>query len=243
MSTIQLNANYNPEAECPVFLEYLKGVLPESEFPLIQEILGYFCIAVNKAQKSFLLVGKKGSGKSTLLYVVQNVLLGEGNFSTLTWQALDDRFSTFQMFGKLANISADLPSGNLQDTGIYKAITGEDYIMGERKHKDGFSFKPFARLLFSCNDISKNYNDRSDAFYGRLILLRFANTIPVEKQDKLLKEKLMDEADGIYGMGIGGAETLDNKQLHLQRNRAHPWLNEAIYERKLQRADPYRRRM
>ena len=52
MSTIQIHARYNPGAECPIFLNYLKGVLPETEHPLIQEILGYVLIAVNKAQKS-----------------------------------------------------------------------------------------------------------------------------------------------------------------------------------------------
>ncbi|MDR0531070.1 MAG: DUF5906 domain-containing protein [Oscillospiraceae bacterium] len=208
LSTIQVRGKYDPTAQCPVFLQYLSGVLPETEHALVQEMLGYFLIPVNKAQKSFLLVGKKDSGKSTLLEVVQNVLLGEGNFSTLSWQALDDRFSTFQLFGKLANVFADLPSKNLQDTGIFKAITGEDYIMGERKHKDGFSFKPFARLLFSCNKIPKNYSDRSSAFYGRLILMRFDHTIPANQQDKSLKEKLAQEADGILAWALVGLKRL-----------------------------------
>ena len=128
--------------------------------------------------------------------------------SSLTWQALDDRFSTFQLFGKLANIFADLPAQNLKDTGTFKAITGEDYIMGERKHKDGFSFKPFARLLFSCNNIPKNYADRSDGFYRRLILIRFENTIPEDKKDNELKEKLAQEADGILAWSLIGLKRL-----------------------------------
>jgi len=80
--------------------------------------------------------------------------------------------------------------------------------MGERKHKDGFSFKPFCTLVFSCNKVPKNYNDRSDAFFGRLILLKFANTIPVEKQDKLLKEKLAAEIDGILAWALVGLKRL-----------------------------------
>jgi putative DNA primase/helicase len=208
LSTIRLGGALNPEAECPVFMKYLSDVLPESEFPLIQEIMGYCCIPINRAQKSFVLVGKPDSGKSTLLYIIEDVLLGEDNVSSLTWQALDDRFSTFQLFGKLANIFADLPTQNLKDTGTFKAITGEDYIMGERKHKDGFSFKPFARLLFSCNNIPKNYADRSDGFYRRLILIRFENTIPDEKKDGELKEKLMREADGILAWSLVGLKRL-----------------------------------
>jgi putative DNA primase/helicase len=170
--------------------------------------MGYCCIPINKAQKSFVLVGKADSGKSTLLYIIQDILLGEDNVSSLTWQGLDDRFSTFQLFGKLANIFADLPTQNLKDTGTFKPITGQDYIMGERKHKDGFSFKPFARLLFSCNNIPKNYADRSDGFYRRLILIRFDNTIPEDKKDGELKEKLMLEADGILAWSFVGLKRL-----------------------------------
>jgi putative DNA primase/helicase len=87
LSTIQIHANYDLAAECPLFLQYLQGVLPESEVALVQEILGYMLIPVNKAQKSFLLVGAKDSEKSTLLFVAQDVLLGKENVSSLTWQA------------------------------------------------------------------------------------------------------------------------------------------------------------
>jgi len=152
-------------------------------------------------------VGKKDSGKSTMLYLI-NTLLGEDNYSTLTWQNLDERFTTFQLFGKLANVFADLPSQALRDTGNFKAITGEDCIMIESKHKNGFSYKPFCTLVFSCNKIPKNYNDRSDAFFGRLIPLRFANTIPVEKQDRGLKEKLLAELDSIMAWSLIGLKRL-----------------------------------
>lgn len=208
LSTIQINANYDETAKCPEFLKYLKGVLPESEHPLIQEMLGYSLIPVRKAQKCFLLVGKKDSGKSTLLYTIQDVLLGHDNTSVLSWQNMDDKFQTWQLFGKLANVFADLPGKELQDSSIFKAITGEDWIMGQKKHKDGFSFKPVAVLIFSCNKVPKNYHDRTDAFYGRLILIRLDNSIPEAKQDKMLKEKLMLEADGILTWALEGLKRL-----------------------------------
>ena len=67
----------------------------------MQEILGYFLVPINKAQKSFVMVGKPDSGKSTLLYVVQDLLLRQENVSNLTWQELDEKFATVQLFGKL----------------------------------------------------------------------------------------------------------------------------------------------
>jgi putative DNA primase/helicase len=208
LSTIRVGGAYNPEAECHVFLQYLHDVLPESELPLIQEIMGYMLIPVNKAQKSFVLVGKPDSGKSTFLYVVQDLLLRQINCSNLTWQALDEKFATVQLFGKLANIFADLPTENIKDTGTFKAITGEDYISAQHKFKDYFSFKPFCRLLFSCNNIPKNYTDRSDGFYRRLILIRFDHSISADKKDENLKDKLAEETDGILAWSMVGLKRL-----------------------------------
>ncbi len=208
LNTIRLGGKYDPGAKCPVFLRYLSDVLPESEHPLVQEILGYFLIPINKAQKSFVMVGKPDSGKSTLLYVVQDLLLRQENVSNLTWQELDEKFATVQLFGKLANIFADLPTSDIRDTGTFKAITGEDYISAQHKFKEYFSFKPFARLLFSCNNIPKNYSDRSDGFYRRLILIRFDHSIPEDKKDGDLKEKLAAETDGIIAWAMVGLKRL-----------------------------------
>jgi putative DNA primase/helicase len=208
MSTIRLGGKYDPQAECPIFLRYLRDVLPESELPLIQEIMGYMLIPVNKAQKSFVLVGKPDSGKSTLLYVIQDLLLRQENVSNLTWQALDEKFATVQLFGKLANVFADLPTMDIKDTGTFKAITGEDYISAQHKFKEYFSFKPFCRLLFSCNNIPKNYTDRSDGFYRRLILIRFDHSIPEDKKDENLKDKLANETDGILAWSVIGLKRL-----------------------------------
>lgn len=84
LSTIRLGGKYAPTAECPAFFWYLNDVLPATEIPLIQEILGYLMAPINKAQKSFVMVGKPESGKSTLLYVAQDLLLRKDNVSNLT---------------------------------------------------------------------------------------------------------------------------------------------------------------
>jgi putative DNA primase/helicase len=208
LSTIRLGGRYDPSAECPVFLRFLSESLPESELPLVQEILGYMLIPVNKAQKSFVLVGKPSSGKSTLLYAIQDLLLRKDNVSNLPWQKMDEKFATAELFGRLANIFADLPTENIKDTGTFKAITGEDYISGQHKFKEYFSFKPFCRLIFSCNNVPKNYADRSDGFYRRLILIRFDHSVSEDKKDESLREKMAAETDGILAWAMVGLKRL-----------------------------------
>ena len=207
-STVQLGGNYDPSAECPMFLRFLSEVLPEGEIPVVQEMMGYFTIPINKAQKSFVLVGAPKAGKSTILSVVQDVLLDSENVSNISWQNLSERFKTAELFGKLANIFADLPSKNIEDGDMFKVLTGDDRISAERKNKDGFSFKPYARLLFSCNEVPRNYGDRSEAFYRRLLIIRFTKSVSEEKRDPDLKEKLAMERDGILMWALSGLKRL-----------------------------------
>lgn len=214
LSIVQLKASYNEEASCPRFLKFLEAVLEELERNLLQEILGYLLIPVTKAQKSFVFVGPGNAGKSTLLSVAQDILLGSHYVSNITWQALGDRFKTAELFGKLANIFADLPSKSLEDNGIFKTLTGEDYITAEKKNKNPFSFKNYAKFLFSCNEVPRNHGDRTEAFYRRLIIIRFKKSIPESKRDANLKEKLECEADGIFMWALEGLKRLiDNNYI------------------------------
>ena len=209
-STVQLNVTYDTSAECPLFRRFLEDSMggdPE-QVKLLQEILGYFLIPVNSAQKCFVIVGAASAGKSVLLRVINDVLLGKENVSNVSWQALNERFKTAELFGKLANIFADLPTKNIDDNGIFKALVGEDYLTVEKKNRDPFSFQSYARLLFSCNSIPKNYGDRSEGFYRRLIIIRFKHAVPKEKKDPELLEKLRAEADGIFLFALEGLRRL-----------------------------------
>ena len=207
-STVQLNASYDPKAQCPRFKQYLKEVLDADQIPLIQEMLGYFLVPITRAQKCFVIVGEGGAGKSQLLLVLNQVLLGSENVSNVSWQALNERFKTAELFGKLANIFADLPTKNIDDNGIFKALVGEDYLTVEKKNKNPFSFQSKARLLFSCNTIPRNLGDKSEGFYRRLILIRFDHAVPEDIKDPNLLEKLRNEADGIFLFALEGLRRL-----------------------------------
>ena len=80
----------------------------------------------------------------------------------------------------------------------------------EKKNRDPFSFQSTARLLFSCNSIPKNYGDRSEGFYRRLIIIRFNHAVPPEKRDPDLLEKFRAEADGIFLYALEGLRRLMN---------------------------------
>lgn len=210
LSTIQLKASYDPGADCPRFKKFLFDSMEgdASQVDLIQEMLGYCLVPINPAQVSFVLVGAASAGKSVLLRVISDLLLGRENVSNIPWQSLADRFKPANLFGKLANIFADLPNKSIDDDGFFKALCGEDLVTGERKFKDEFTFMNFAKLLFSCNILPKNYADRSDGFYRRLVLVTFNHSVPVDQRDPFLLDKFRAEVDGIFLFALDGLTRL-----------------------------------
>ncbi len=191
-------------AQAPRFGAFLNDCLDPATQLLVQELVGYLLIPETRAQKAFVLVGEGGAGKSTLLGVIQELLLGRANVANIAWQCLGDKFSTAELDGKLANIFADLPTRSIDDSNLFKSITGEDWLTAERKNKDPFTFKATARLVFSCNSIPKNLGDRSGAFYRRLVIVPFLPARPVAQRDLQLKEKLAGEAPGILNWALAG---------------------------------------
>jgi len=78
--------------------------------------------------------------------------LGKTNCTGINLQSLaTNRFSTAELFGKLANISPDLPKATLRDTGNIKALSGGDAITAEHKFHQPFTFTNKAKLIFAAN--------------------------------------------------------------------------------------------
>lgn len=218
LSTVQLNVEYNPQVDCPQFKKFLNEVLDCKLIPLVQEIVGYLLTTNTASQKAFVFWGPARTGKSTLLWVVEYLLLGKKNVSNIPWQEIRDKFKTAELLGKLANVFSDLPSKSIDDTGIFKVVTGEDYLMAEKKNKNPFKFKPFARLVFSCNELPRNYVDRTEGFYRRLIIVPFSRQIEKSKIDKALKYKFQREKEGILNWALEGLKRLYENNFEFSEN-------------------------
>ena len=98
------------------------------------------------------------------------------NVSHIALQDLEDnRFRVAELYGKLANIFADLPSRRLYSSSMLKTLVSGDPITAERKHERPFVFRNVAKLIFSANAIPGT-SDRSHAFYRRWMIVPFEHT-------------------------------------------------------------------
>jgi putative DNA primase/helicase len=208
-STVQLGTDWNPDVECPRFDAFLHDIMHEDYVRLAWEMIGYLMLSGNPMQVAFLFYGKGGNGKGTLLNVME-MLLGRDNIAS---ESLDDlngnRFRTANLFGKIANIAGDIDATYQEHTAMFKAVTGEDMITGERKNRDPFRFESWAVPVFSCNKFPGSA-DVTDGYLRRWIVLHFHKRIPDNQaiDRKVLMAQFREELPGIAARGIESLKNL-----------------------------------
>ncbi len=209
LTTLQIPVTYDPNATCPVIDGFFRDVLPADAVPLVEEMFGYAMIPDTRFEKAFMLTGSGSNGKSTLLKLLET-FIGSYNISKIPLQELDEnRFKRADLFGKLVNLFADLDSRALQSSSYFKTVVSGDSIDAERKNRDPFYFRPFARLIFSANEIPGS-RDKSFAYYRRWAILPFPNQFTGENADKALGSKLIrpEELSGLFLRAVEGLQRL-----------------------------------
>lgn len=154
------------------------------------QFCGYCLTRDTRQQKFLVLLGEGGTGKSTAIRLPETII-GEENVSNISLLELTQRFSSYGLLGKLLNTCADLEVTALEDTSIIKKILGEDTIRAEAKGKDAFSFKSYAKLIFSTNELPIVKGERTNGFYRRLLVLPMDKVPEVKRPD--LFDKLRQE--------------------------------------------------
>lgn len=201
--TFMIPVFYNKEATCPRINAFISSVFKQEDIPLAYEIIGYCLYRRYHIQKAIMLLGGGRNGKSTFLGLLTAVL-GKENITGKALQDLEKhRFAKAMLFGKLANIHADLPDRALHTTGTFKELTGGDVIDGEKKFKDSFVFTNYAKLIFSANSLPETGDD-TYAFYRRWIILDFPNKFEgdVENKNILLEITSPEELSGLLNVAL-----------------------------------------
>ncbi len=175
--------------------KYLASSLPNiEEQQTFWEYFGYCMTQDTQFQKFLTLKGNGGTGKSVAVSLIQHVV-GITNMSSISLQDLNKRFYATGMYGKLLNACADIPCKAMENTDVLKKAVGEDTLIYEKKGQDAIHFHSYAKLLFSTNEMPQNLEDKSDAFYRRLLILDMNRVVKSGEKDLHLKEKV--QADPI----------------------------------------------
>lgn len=202
LTTVQIPINYDPNATCPYWDEFLTTVFPEGE-QLLRELIALCMIPFMGLQKCVVLVGQGSNGKSAFLDAMK-AAIGVQNTCAVSLHRLtsnQERFFTAGLIGKLVNIFGDLSPKAIEDTANFKALTGEDEVTIEYKGKQPFTYRPFTRLIFSCNKVVKSEDDTSLGYQRRFIHIPFLQQFqldPAKGQDIRENTSNPTELSGLF---------------------------------------------
>lgn len=198
-STVQLRAEWDPQAACPQFDRWLAEVVPEALQQRVWEVIGYMLIQGNPLQRAILLYGGGGNGKGTLIRTLQSII-GAANVASVSLvQMTEGKFEIAELYGKQANLAGDIEAHYLKDTAVFKKLTGGDLVTTSRKYQAQFQFVCHAVPLFSANTIPRSA-DTSRGYVRRWEMLPFERS--VENTRRLDEDDLFAEANGIVARAL-----------------------------------------
>lgn len=173
--------------------EFYEGLIPDiADREMFFAYCGNCMNTDTSLQKFMVILGYPGSGKSTAINMLVDAV-GRENVSSITLQDLNERFMPTELLGKLLNACADLPKKALDQVDAIKRIVGEDLVKGEYKHGKVFTFYSYAKLIFSANEMPISLDEKSGAFFRRLLMIEVTKKGP---QIQGLKEGLEESMPG-----------------------------------------------
>ena len=214
----KIPVEYDPGASYEDWKNFLEDVTDESwKIDVLQEFIGYTLFRDQRFEKALMLTGDGSNGKSVFIGVIKE-LLGEENIHTASLhKIINDTHARADLYGKMANVHADISGKDLTDTGAFKIYTGGDrYVEAERKYENSFKFNNYSKFIFSANDIPRTKYDKSRAFYRRWLVINFPYKYTKDENDGFkdadpkLKEKLTTEKklSGVLNWAIEGLQRL-----------------------------------
>ena len=193
----KINAEYDPEARCPLIDKFLRGVLSEEEDRKVIYELGGFCLWKEYTyEKAFMFVGNGRNGKDKTLELLKR-LVGVDNCCSVPLSSIvPESFIVSEFFQKMINLSGEINNKDLRDPSMFKALTGRSLLSAQRKFLRPVTFVNYAKFVFACNELPMVY-DNSRGFWDRWVLLEFPFTFvseeELEKAEDKSKLKLRDE--------------------------------------------------
>jgi putative DNA primase/helicase len=205
-----IDVNYDPKAQAPLWNTVLLEALGPENVSYLQKVLGYSLSADTAEKAIFILFGKKDAGKSTLLSVIRGLL---GDYATLLMvQTLTSHTRGSNALADLADLqgkrfaqTSELGDEKLVQRVLKSCVQGAgSEIKAVRKYANPIRFRETAKIFIDTNDLPVMSDPYDEAFLSRVHLIYCAKSVPPEKIDRKLLEKLTVEFPGILAWLVEG---------------------------------------
>lgn len=183
----------------PVFDSFIENISKGDERLkcLIYQVMAYAIANCRSMKCIFFLYGPSNTGKSVFIELLRS-MLGRRQCSSIPLRSLKGEYRTSGLKNSRLNAFGETDILNDKDLPLLKALTGGDYINANVKYQQPVEFQNKAMLLFSTNRVD-SFEDITpgDAFWQRMVIIPFENSLPVDRQDPNLLDKLKAEIPGI----------------------------------------------
>lgn len=202
-------ANANLGKECPTWHKFLNDITNGNTelCEYLSRVAGYCLTGSTEEHVMFFLYGTGANGKSVFL---NTLCIIWGDYATHApldtfLETRSDRHPTdlAKLRGGRLVIATEISHGKHWDEAKIKAITGGDTISARFMRQDFFDYKPQFKLLIAGNH-KPSLRNVDEAMRRRIHLIPFTVTIPPERRDPKLTEKLLQERDGILSWAVNG---------------------------------------
>lgn len=207
------DVDYTRNIDAPLWENFLHTIFAGDEelIKYIQRAIGYSLSGETIEEKMFILHGSGRNGKSVFLNIIRK-MLGDYtmniNADTLMKSHQNTGGGPSGHIARLADarfVTASEPSqGNKFDEGQVKNMTGTgDPLTARFMHGQDFDFLPKFKVWLATNH--KPLISGTDmGIWRRFSIIPFTVTIPDEKIDPYLSDKLMQELPGIMKWAVDG---------------------------------------
>jgi putative DNA primase/helicase len=218
--TRKLGTSFDPEAQCPQWLEFLSTIFKGDQelIKFVQRVAGYSLTGETTEQCLFILTGTGANGKSTFLTILSKLL---GNYAATTpmMTLMDSKFGQ-QQTSDLARLAgcrfvsaSEGERGHKLAESKIKTMTGGDTIACRFLYQEHFQYQPQLKIFLSTNELPE-VAGTDEAIWRRIRLIEFPVTIPEKERDPHLADKLAMELPGILNWAISGYREYANGGLN-----------------------------
>lgn len=200
LSALQIPVLWQPDATCPTYEAWLEEVIPD-QAEALEEVAATMLDPSRTPQKAAFLYGPSRSGKSTFLRILGG-MAGSANMSAVSLRQLsDNKFMSAELYQKMLNAAAEVHSTHIEDTTLFKMLTGQDPIQADRKYGKTFTFTNRALFAFCANEIP-TVSETSRAYVERMVPFNFARSFAGRENPGIEERMLRDELPGILARWV-----------------------------------------
>jgi len=230
MITRLIPIEYDPEAKCPRWDQFLREVMIEPNGGLkvdfLKNFIGYTLTGENKERMFLILYGGGKNGKSTMLEVIRELMGDYGtatNADTFMTRKRGDPTNDLARLKGARYVSAiETEEDRTLAEAFIKSVTGGDTITARFLFEEFFDFEPQFKLWLASNHLPK-VKGTDDAIWDRIALINFKMRYSTERPneertappDMNLKDTLKAELPGILAQAVEAAKAWYEKKLSI----------------------------